>query len=67
MESRQPSAHDLEVLSRQLGRPVRDVAREATGLSEKELRSLLDPAKLAKGGIHGKPGGGDYMALTAAV
>ena len=24
-ESRQPSAHDLEVLSRQLGRPVRDV------------------------------------------
>ena len=25
VESRQPSAHDLEVLSRQLGRPVRDV------------------------------------------
>ena len=24
-QSRQPSAHDLEVLSRQLGRPVRDV------------------------------------------
>ncbi|KRG70655.1 class II fumarate hydratase [Pseudoxanthomonas dokdonensis] len=39
-------------------RPVLEVAVEATGLSEKELRSLLDPATLAKGGIHGKPGGG---------
>ncbi|TNJ34466.1 class II fumarate hydratase [Arenimonas terrae] len=40
------------------GRPVLDVAREATGLPEKKLRELLDPAALAKGGIHGKPGGG---------
>ena len=40
------------------GRPVLDVAREATGLPEKTLRALLDPAALAKGGIHGKPGGG---------
>ena len=40
------------------GRPVLDVAREATGLPEKQLRELLDPAKLARGGIHGKPGGG---------
>ncbi len=40
------------------GRPILDVAREATGLPEKELRRLLDPALLAKGGIHGKPGGG---------
>ncbi len=40
------------------GRPVLDVAREATGLPEKRLRELLDPAALAKGGIHGKPGGG---------
>ncbi|MFT3762806.1 MAG: class II fumarate hydratase [Pseudoxanthomonas sp.] len=40
------------------GRPVLDVAREATGLDEKVLKSLLDPAELAKGGIHGKPGGG---------
>ena len=40
------------------GRPVLDVAREATGLPEKILRQLLDPAALAKGGIHGKPGGG---------
>jgi fumarate hydratase class II len=40
------------------GRPVLDVAREATGLPEKMLRALLDPAALAKGGIHGKPGGG---------
>jgi fumarate hydratase class II len=40
------------------GRPVLDVARDATGLPEKKLRELLDPAALAKGGIHGKPGGG---------
>ncbi|MBB5206664.1 class II fumarate hydratase [Chiayiivirga flava] len=40
------------------GRPILDVARETTGLSEAELRKLLDPAALAKGGIHGKPGGG---------
>ena len=40
------------------GRPVLDVAREATGLPEKELRALLDPGRLAAGGIHGGPGGG---------
>jgi fumarate hydratase, class II len=40
------------------GRPVLDVAREATGLPETTLRSLLDPAALAKGGMHGKPGSG---------
>jgi fumarate hydratase, class II len=39
-------------------RPVLEVARELTGLSEKTLKQLLDPAVLAKGGIHGKPGGG---------
>ena len=40
------------------GRPVLDVAREATGLPEKVLAKILDPAVLARGGIHGKPGGG---------
>ncbi|KAF1715833.1 aspartate ammonia-lyase [Pseudoxanthomonas sangjuensis] len=40
------------------GRPVLDVAKEVTGLSEKVLKPLLDPRELAKGGIHGKPGGG---------
>ena len=40
------------------GRPILDVAKETTGLSEKELKKLLDPAALTKGGIHGKPGGG---------
>ena len=40
------------------GRPVLDVAREVTGLPDKRLRELLDPAALARGGIHGKPGGG---------
>ncbi|MBS0456067.1 MAG: class II fumarate hydratase [Proteobacteria bacterium] len=40
------------------GRPILEVARETTGLSEKELKKLLDPAILAKGGIHGAPGGG---------
>ena len=37
------------------GRPVLDVAREATGLPERELRRLLDPAALTRGGIAGKP------------
>ena len=40
----------------QQGRPILDVARETTGLPEKQLRKLLDPAALAKGGIHGAPG-----------
>ncbi|MCB1568953.1 MAG: aspartate ammonia-lyase, partial [Xanthomonadales bacterium] len=40
------------------GRPILDVALETTGLSEKALKKLLDPATLAKGGIHGAPGGG---------
>jgi len=40
------------------GRPVLEVAIERSGLSEKELRKLLDPAALARGGIHGAPGGG---------
>ena len=39
-------------------RPVLEVAREITGLPEKTLKPLLDPAVLAKGGIHGKAGGG---------
>ena len=39
-------------------RPVLEVAMEVTGLTEKVLRPLLDPAVLAKGGIHGKPAGG---------
>jgi len=39
-------------------RPVLEVAREVTGLPERRLKALLDPAVLAKGGIHGKPGGG---------
>ncbi|MEJ1095217.1 MULTISPECIES: class II fumarate hydratase [unclassified Pseudoxanthomonas] len=38
-------------------RAVLDVAREVTGLPEKTLKELLDPALLAKGGIHGKAGG----------
>ena len=40
------------------GRPVLEVAIERSGLSEKALRKLLDPAALARGGIHGAPGGG---------
>jgi hypothetical protein len=39
-------------------RPVLEVAMEVTGLPQKTLKGLLDPALLAKGGIHGKPGGG---------
>jgi fumarate hydratase class II len=33
------------------GRPLIEVAREMTDLSEDELRSLLDPARLTAGGI----------------
>ncbi|HEY0662642.1 MAG TPA: class II fumarate hydratase [Lysobacter sp.] len=40
------------------GRPVLDVALEMSGLPEKQLRQLLDPAALTKGGIHGGAGGG---------
>ena len=36
------------------GRPVFDVALEDSGLPAAELRRWLDPALLAKGGIHGK-------------
>jgi fumarate hydratase class II len=38
-------------------RPVLDVALEMSGVPEKELRKLLDPAALTKGGIHGSSGG----------
>jgi fumarate hydratase, class II len=40
------------------GRPVFDVALEMSGLEEKELRRLLDPAALTRGGLHGGGGGG---------
>ena len=33
------------------GRPVKEVAKEMTDLSDKELNHLLDPAELTKGGI----------------
>ena len=39
-------------------RPVLDVALEMTGLSERELRRLLDPAALTRGGIRGGSAGG---------
>ena len=34
-------------------RPIMDVALETTGLSREELKKLLDPLALTKGGIHG--------------
>ena len=40
------------------GRPVLEVAREMSGLPEKELRKLLDPAALTRGGIREGAGGG---------
>lgn len=39
-------------------RPVLDVAREMSGLPEKTLRRLLDPAALTRGGIQGGGAGG---------
>jgi fumarate hydratase class II len=35
-------------------RPILDVALETTGLSKAELKKLLDPVALTRGGIHGK-------------
>ena len=40
------------------GRPVLEVAQEMTSLSEKELRRLLDPSALTRGGIGSGGGGG---------
>jgi len=34
--------------------PILDVALETTGLSKADLKKLLDPVALTKGGIHGK-------------
>ena len=39
-------------------RPVFDVALEDSGLGAAELKKLLDPTALTRGGIQGKPGGG---------
>ena len=39
-------------------RPVLEVAMQMSGLSEKELRRLLDPAALTRGGIHAAAGSG---------
>jgi fumarate hydratase, class II len=39
-------------------RPIMDVALESSGLSKDELKKLLDPRTLTKGGIHGGGGGG---------
>ena len=35
-------------------RPIMDVALETTGLSKDELKKLLDPVALTRGGIHGE-------------
>ena len=39
------------------GRPVLEVAVEMTGLPEKQLRKLLDPATLTRGGVSAGGGG----------
>jgi fumarate hydratase class II len=40
------------------GRTIREVAREQTQLSESELDTLLDPAKMTEPGLGGGPAGG---------
>jgi fumarate hydratase class II len=40
------------------GRPVFDVALEMSGLTAEELKRLLDPAVLTRGGLHGGGGAG---------
>ncbi|MEE2023079.1 MULTISPECIES: class II fumarate hydratase [Alkalimonas] len=44
-------AADIAKKAYQQQRPVLDVALEETDLTEKELKALLDPAKLCQGGI----------------
>jgi fumarate hydratase class II len=39
------------------GRPILDVAREATGMKESELKKYLDPMALTRGGIQAGGGG----------
>jgi fumarate hydratase, class II len=39
-------------------RPILEVAKENTGLSQQELKSLLDPLELTRGGIKGGTSGG---------
>ncbi len=39
-------------------RPVMEIAREDSGLTEADLDALLDPAELTRGGIHEGAGGG---------
>lgn len=46
-------AAEIAKLAYKDGRPIIDVAAEHTDLSKKELKSLLDPAKLTKGGVQG--------------
>jgi fumarate hydratase class II len=40
------------------GRPILDVALETTGLPKAQLKELLDPMALTKGGVHGGSSGG---------
>ncbi|HVB24745.1 MAG TPA: class II fumarate hydratase [Ktedonobacteraceae bacterium] len=40
------------------GKTIREMAREKTGLSEKELDRILDPASMTKPGLEGGPAGG---------
>jgi fumarate hydratase class II len=39
------------------GRPILEVAKEATGMKESELRKYLDPMALTRGGIQAGGGG----------
>jgi fumarate hydratase, class II len=40
------------------GRPILEMAKQHTDLSEQELKALLDPAELTRGGIKGGTSGG---------
>jgi fumarate hydratase class II len=40
------------------GKPIREVAQQMTDLSAKDLKKLLDPRELTRGGIKGGGGGG---------
>jgi fumarate hydratase class II len=40
------------------GKPIREIAQQMTDLSAEELKTLLDPRDLTRGGIKGGGGGG---------
>ena len=59
MSYRRPTCTSKEKVADGRGSPpILDVALETTGLSKAQLKQLLDPTTLTKGGVHGGSAGG---------